>query len=158
LPVEVDFGVRTTGQELEAVMWAAFTQPLRDDLGVGFEDHGQIRTVSLGVELPEKRRINTVKALHDQAGRDVPIADDRSSSFEIRPDLLHHVVVAVGRVQAGQRMPGDRLGQLATQVADRPHGRLGRDMNVFASSHLQLRQVVHDGGLPGTARAIDADE
>lgn len=42
LPVEVKPSVRAARRELEAVMRPALTQPFRDDLGVGFQDDGQV--------------------------------------------------------------------------------------------------------------------
>jgi hypothetical protein len=51
--------------------------------------------------MPQKRGINAVKALHHQAGRDVPIGDDSVPRFELCPDLRLKVVVPIGGVQAG---------------------------------------------------------
>src|SRR6266508_448267 len=76
LSVEMHFGVAAAGRELEAVVRAACVQSFGDHLGVGFENHGQVGPVSLGVELPEEGRVDAVEALHDQPRRDVAIADD----------------------------------------------------------------------------------
>lgn len=46
-------------------MRATLAQAFRDDLGVGFEDDGQVGSASVGVESPEERRVNAVEALHD---------------------------------------------------------------------------------------------
>lgn len=54
LPVEVHFGMAAAWGELKAVVWSALVEPFRDDFRVGFEDHGQVGPVSLGVELPEE--------------------------------------------------------------------------------------------------------
>src|SRR5262245_51878126 len=64
----------------------------------------------------------------------------------------------VGRVQAGQGVARDALGQLTAQRADWPAGWFGRDVHIPDDGDEQLRQVVHDGGLTGAARAVDADE
>jgi hypothetical protein len=40
--------------------------------------------------------------------------------FYVQPDLGLDVVIAIRRVQAGQRVTGDGLGQLAAQEAARP--------------------------------------
>ena len=45
LAVESDLGVAAVRRELEAVMRAALMQAPGDDLGVGFEDHGQVGPV-----------------------------------------------------------------------------------------------------------------
>src|SRR5262249_32164015 len=98
LPVKVDFGMAATGGELEPVVWAPLAQPLRDDIGVGFEDHSQVGSVSFGVHMPEEGRVDAIETLHNQAGWDVAVRDDRPASFGGRSDFRLHMMVAVSRV------------------------------------------------------------
>ena len=56
--------------------------------------------------MPQEGWIDTVKPLHDEAGRDRLIADDGLSAFRIRADFRLHMVVAVGCRQAGKSVAG----------------------------------------------------
>lgn len=60
------FGVRAAGAELKAVVRPALLEAFRDDLGVGFQDDGEVGPVSFGVELPQEGGINAVEPLHHQ--------------------------------------------------------------------------------------------
>ncbi len=95
-------------------------QPLRYGVRVSFQDHGEVRAVSFGIEMPQEGRVDTVEPLHDKAGRDIPIADDGLSAFRMRVDFRLHMVVAVGCIQAGKGVAGNRFSQLPAQHADRP--------------------------------------
>jgi hypothetical protein len=66
--------------ELEAVVRDALKEVPGNHLGIGLEGNGQVRLVGPLIELPEEREIEAVKALHDQAGGHIAIADDRSAS------------------------------------------------------------------------------
>ena len=106
LPVEMGLGMAAAWRQLEAVVRAAGGEPLGDGVRVGFQDHGEVGPVSLGVDLPQEGRVDAVKALHDQGGRDVPVADDCLPAFGVRADLGLQVMVAVRCVQAGQGVTG----------------------------------------------------
>ncbi len=135
-------------------MRATIGQPFGNDLGIGVEDDGQVGPVSLGIELPEEGEIDPVEALHHQTGREVAVAQHHAAGFKVRPDFHLKVVVAVGRVQAGQRVTRDRLGHLAAELPDRPRGRLGRDVDIIARGDEKVCQVLHDGRLPRAARPV----
>ncbi|SBW22527.1 hypothetical protein FDG2_2771 [Candidatus Protofrankia californiensis] len=66
LSVEVNLGVTAARRELEAIVWPALVKALRDDLGVGFEDHGEVGPISFGVQSPEEHWVDAVEALHHQ--------------------------------------------------------------------------------------------
>jgi hypothetical protein len=55
------------------------------------------------------------------------------------------MVVAVGRVQAGQSVTSNALSQLPADTADGAVTWLGCHVYVLPGGHEQLRQVVHDG-------------
>jgi hypothetical protein len=76
--------------------------------------------VGLGVEQPQEGRVNTVKALHDQARRDIPVTYDGLSALHVRADFRLHVMITVGRVQARQSMAGNRFSKLTAQHSDWP--------------------------------------
>lgn len=70
-----------------------------------------------------------------QAGSDVAIRHHDLPGLNERPDLCLDVVVAISRIQAGQRVPADGLSQVGGQFADRPIGGLSRDRDVLALCH-----------------------
>jgi hypothetical protein len=110
LLVEVDFGVGAAGAELETVVWSALVKALRDHGRARFQDHRQVGAVSLSVELPQKRRVDTVEPLNHQTGGDVPVGDNGCASLEFGAYFGLDVVIPVSRVQAGQRMTSDGFG------------------------------------------------
>jgi hypothetical protein len=57
----MSLGVAAAGRELEAIMRTARGQPLRYGVRVSFQNHGQVRAVSLAIEMPQEGRIDTVK-------------------------------------------------------------------------------------------------
>src|SRR5260370_16228708 len=63
LPVEMSLGVAAAWRELEAIMRTPCGQPLRYGVRVSFHDHGQVRAVSLGIEMPQKGPIDNVQPL-----------------------------------------------------------------------------------------------
>jgi hypothetical protein len=83
LLVEVDFGVRAARAELESVVWSAFGEALRDHRRVDFQDDRQVGSVGFGVELAQKRRIDTVEALNDQPGGNVAVGDNGGAALDV---------------------------------------------------------------------------
>jgi hypothetical protein len=102
LPIKVHFGVAAVRSELEAVMWTAVGESLRDDLRVSVEDHGQIGPVGFGVELPQKSGGHAVETLHHEPGGSVAVGNNGGAVFDVRPYLGVNVVVSIGGVEAGQ--------------------------------------------------------
>jgi hypothetical protein len=49
--------------KLEAVVWAAFSKSVCDDLWIGFEDDGEIGLADSCVEFPQKTQVNVVQFL-----------------------------------------------------------------------------------------------
>lgn len=158
LLVEVSLGVAAAGRKLETIVRPALNESFRDDFGVGFEDHSQVGPIGLGIELPEERRVNTIEALHDEARRDVTVAQHDAAGLDIRSDFDLKVVVAISCVQTGQRVTLGRLGQLATQRADGARRRLGGYVYVFASGGQELCEVLDDRGFARAAWPVHTHE
>ena len=74
------------------------------------------------------------------------VTNDNFTGFEMAANFALNAVVAISGIQAGQRVPGDALGQLAAQLADRPLGGFGRDMDVFTGreEHLARCRTIVD--------------
>ena len=112
--------------------WARFAatgNPNGDGLWAGGQDDGEVGQVYGLVQCQQPGRREAVAGLEDQGGGQVTVTEHDVTGGPVGPDLGVEVMVAVGRDQAGQRVPVDLVDKGAGQRAYRASRRLGGDVD-----------------------------